>query len=64
MTYLEYVVAAYGVFAVAMLWEFFAPWLQVRAQLRAARLRGKRAASGAHPVAADATAPPSGDARP
>ena len=42
MTYLEYVVAAYAVFGVVMLWDFFAPKLQVRAQLRAARLRAKR----------------------
>lgn len=42
MSYLEYVVAAYAVFGVVMLWDFIAPKLQVRAQLRAARLRAKR----------------------
>lgn len=42
MSYLEYVVAAYAVFGIVMLWELLAPKLQVRAQLRAARLRAKR----------------------
>ncbi len=42
MSYLEYVIAAYAVFGVVMLWDFIAPKLQVRAQLRAARLRVKR----------------------
>jgi heme exporter protein D len=45
MSYLEYVVAAYAVFFVVMLWDFVAPKLQVRAQLRAARLRAKRKAN-------------------
>ena len=45
MTYLGYVAAAYGVFAVVMLWEFLAPRWQVRAQLRAAKLRAKRGES-------------------
>ncbi|MDB6164578.1 MAG: Heme exporter protein [Xanthomonadaceae bacterium] len=39
MTYFNYVVAAYMVFAVVMLWDFVVPRLQLRAQLRAARLR-------------------------
>jgi heme exporter protein D len=42
VSYLEYVIAAYAVFGVVMLWDFVAPKLQVRAQLRAARLRAKR----------------------
>lgn len=42
MSYLEYVIAAYAVFGVLMLWDFVAPKLQMRAQLRAARLRAKR----------------------
>jgi heme exporter protein D len=45
MSYLEYVIAAYAVFGVVMLWDFIAPKLQVRAQLRAARLRAKRKAT-------------------
>lgn len=55
MTYLGYVAAAYGVFAVAMLWEWVAPRWQVRAQLRAAKLRAKR---GGFTRQADRTPPP------
>ena len=43
MTYEGYVIAAYCVFAVVMLWDFIAPRVQVRQQLRAARLRAARA---------------------
>jgi len=43
MSYQNYVIAAYCVFAVVMLWDFVAPRLQVRQQLRAARLRATRA---------------------
>ena len=42
MTYLSYVVAAYAVFAAVLLWDYLAPRLQLRQQLRAARLRGAR----------------------
>ncbi|NUS37410.1 MAG: heme exporter protein CcmD [Lysobacter sp.] len=42
MTYLPYVVAAYCVFAVVLGWDYLAPRLQVRAQLRAAQLRAAR----------------------
>jgi heme exporter protein D len=42
MSYLSYVVAAYSVFAVVLLWDFIAPKIQLRAQLRAARLRVSR----------------------
>ena len=49
MTYLNYVLGAYAVFAVVMLWDLLAPRLQIRRELRAARLRkardGKRAQS-------------------
>ncbi len=43
MSYQAYVVAAYCVFAVVLLWDFVAPRLQLRQQLRAARLRIARA---------------------
>lgn len=43
MTYLNYVIGAYAVFAVVMLWDFAAPRLQIRRELRAARLRKARA---------------------
>jgi heme exporter protein D len=42
MSYLNYVIAAYAVFAVVLLWDFVAPRLQVRQQLRAAKLRAVR----------------------
>ena len=38
MSYRDYVIAAYAVFAVVMLWDWLAPKLQ----LRAARLRAAR----------------------
>jgi len=42
MSYLNYVIAAYAVFVVVLLWDFVAPRLQVRQQLRAARMRAAR----------------------
>lgn len=42
MSYLEYVVGAYAVFAAVLAWDFLAPRLQVRRELRAARLRAAR----------------------
>ena len=42
MSYREYVIAAYAVFAIVLLWDYAAPKLQVRAALRAARLRASR----------------------
>ena len=45
MSYQNYVIAAYVVFVVAMLWDWFSPLLQIRQQLRAATLRVARAAA-------------------
>jgi heme exporter protein D len=42
MSYLSYVIAAYAVFALVLLWDFIVPHLQVRRLLRDARLRGRR----------------------
>ncbi len=42
MTYLNYVIGAYAAFAVVMLWDFVVPRLQIRRELRAARLRKAR----------------------
>ncbi|TLX22141.1 heme exporter protein CcmD [Thermomonas fusca] len=42
MSYREYVIAAYAVFAAMLLWDFLVPKLQIRAALRAARLRSTR----------------------
>ncbi|MEO5628514.1 MAG: heme exporter protein CcmD [Thermomonas sp.] len=45
MSYRDYVIAAYTIFAIVLLWDFVVPRLQVRAALRAARLRANRAAA-------------------
>jgi len=50
MSYREYVIAAYAVFVVVLLWDFAAPRLQVRAALRAARLRVSRIATREPPA--------------
>lgn len=50
MSYLSYVVAAYAVFAIVLLWDFVAPRLQIRRELRAARLRAAREAKRPEPV--------------
>jgi heme exporter protein D len=47
MSYREYVIAAYAVFAVVMLWDYIAPKLQLRAALRTVRLRAARGANRA-----------------
>lgn len=51
MTYLEYVIGAYAVFAVVMLWDFLAPRLKIARVLREVRMRAKRdAARAAQPT--------------
>lgn len=45
MRYLEYVIAAYGVFFAFLAWDFAAPMIRVRKAIRAARLRIKREAA-------------------
>jgi heme exporter protein D len=45
MSYQGYVTAAYSVFAIVMAWDFLAPRLQLRLQLRSARLRAARDAA-------------------
>ena len=47
MSYLNYVIAAYAVFFVVLLWDFIAPRIDIARQLRAARLRAN--AQGAAP---------------
>ncbi len=39
MTYLEYVIAAYAIFAGMLLWDYLVPKLQIRWALRAVKLR-------------------------
>jgi heme exporter protein D len=45
MSYLGYVIAAYGVFVVVLLWDFIAPRIDIARQLRAAKLRAARTAA-------------------
>ena len=47
MSYREYVIAAYAVFAMVMLWDYIAPKLQLRAALRTVRQRAARNANRA-----------------
>jgi len=42
VSYLPYVIGAYAVFAAVLLWDFLAPRLALRRQLRAVRLRLRR----------------------
>ncbi len=39
---MPYVIGAFAVFALVLLWDFLAPRLQIRRELRAARLRAAR----------------------
>lgn len=50
MSYLNYVIGAYAVFAVVMAWDFVVPRLQIRRELRAARLRQARGTKRNEPV--------------
>ncbi|MDO4708801.1 MAG: heme exporter protein CcmD [Pseudomonadota bacterium] len=47
MSYREYVIAAYLVFAIAMLWDWLWPKLQIARALRAARQQARRRAAQA-----------------
>ena len=42
MSYQNYVIAAYAVFAIVLGWDFVSTRLQIRRELRAARLRAAR----------------------
>lgn len=45
MSYQGYVISAYLVFAAVLLWDFVAPRIRIRQQLRAARLLAARRAA-------------------
>ena len=47
MSYRDYVIGAYAVFTLILLWDVLVPHLQIRAALRAARLRARRHAAPA-----------------
>lgn len=55
MTYLGYVVAAYAVFAVVLLWDIVAPILRIRRILRDVRMRARRAAARSRAADTDIT---------
>ncbi|MCD9005455.1 heme exporter protein CcmD [Luteimonas sp. XNQY3] len=55
MTYIEYVVAAYAVFAAVLAWDFVAPRIRTAQLLRAVRLLASRRAA-ATTVAANESA--------
>lgn len=42
MSYRDYVIAAYVVFAIVLAWDYLGPRLQIRAALRAATRRRER----------------------
>ncbi len=50
MNYLPYVIGAYAVFALVLLWDVIAPQLQIRRALRAARRRKAREAKPSEPM--------------
>ncbi len=45
MTYLPYIVGAYSVFTVVLVWDGLSPWLKHRRLLRAIRSKVVRAAA-------------------
>ncbi|RDZ28753.1 heme exporter protein CcmD [Lysobacter silvisoli] len=47
MSYQNYVIAAYAVFAIVLAWDFVSSRLQIRRELRAARQRAARQAGQA-----------------
>ena len=56
MSYIEYVVAAYAVFAAVLAWDFVAPRVRIAQTLRTARLlAARRRATAAAPVDAELT---------
>lgn len=49
MSYRDYVMAAYAVFAVMLLWDYVVPKLLLRASLRAIRQRERRSLAAQSP---------------
>jgi heme exporter protein D len=50
MTYLGYVVAAYAIFVIVLLWDLIASLLRIRRTLRNVSSRAKRAAAQNAPI--------------
>lgn len=57
MSYREYVIAAYAVFAAMLAWDYLLPKLQLRAVLHAVRARERRALTAARGKPAAPAAP-------
>lgn len=53
MSYAGYVIAAYGVFAVVLLWDFVAPRIRIHRLLRAIRLLAARKTGATVPANQD-----------
>mgnify|MGYP003390193345 FL=1 len=54
MTYFEYVIGAYAIFLVTLVWDFFSPRLRIRRILRGVRMRAQReAARAAQPTSTE-----------
>ncbi|HEV8694262.1 MAG TPA: heme exporter protein CcmD [Lysobacter sp.] len=49
MSYLNYLIAAYAVFAIVLGWDYVATRLQIRRELRNARLRAARESARSTP---------------
>lgn len=50
MTYLGYLVAAYAVFAIVLLWDLLTPTLRIQRILRTVALRAKRTSAKTAPI--------------
>ena len=50
MSYAGYVIAAYAVFVIVLLWDLIAPLLRIRRTLRKVALRTKRTATKDAPI--------------
>jgi heme exporter protein D len=50
MSYVEYVVAAYGIFVIVLLWDLITPLLGIRRTLRKVALRAKRSTAKDAPI--------------
>jgi heme exporter protein D len=50
MSYAGYVIAAYAIFVVVLLWDLIAPLLRIRRILRSVSLRAKRVSAQDAPI--------------
>ena len=50
MSYRNYVITAYAVFAIVLLWDLLVPWLQLRREFRTVKMRAARQSSARTPL--------------